>query len=85
LQTSKQALLTALKENICGKVTRVLVKGSIEVYPLPDFGAVEIGLHRFINHQENDHVSPPEKFICIWRLRNGKWQMFRVISTHGGS
>lgn len=85
LETSKTALLAALKANICGKVTRVLVKGSIEVYPIPNFGAVEIGLHRFINHQENDHVSPAEKFICVWRLRNGKWQMYRVISTHGGS
>jgi Domain of unknown function (DUF4440) len=85
LSTSKQAILTAIKENICGKVTRVLVKGSLEVYPLPNFGAVEIGLHRFINHQENDHVSPPERFIIVWRNRNGKWQISRVISLHGGS
>lgn len=85
LTTSKKDLLAALKANICGKVTRVLVQGSIEVYPLPGFGAVEIGLHKFINHQENNSVSPPEKFICIWRLRDGKWQMYRVISTHGGS
>jgi Domain of unknown function (DUF4440) len=85
LSTSKQAILTAIKENICGKVTRVLVKGSLEVYPLPNFGAVEIGLHRFINHQENDHISPPERFILVWRNRNGKWQISRVISLHGGS
>jgi len=31
LMTSKQALLDAIKKNICGKVTRVLVPGSIEV------------------------------------------------------
>jgi len=85
LSTSKQAILTAIKENICGKVTRVLVKGSLEVYPIPNFGAVEIGLHRFINHRENDHVSPPERFIVLWRNRNGKWQITRVISLHGGS
>src|ERR1700744_1522446 len=30
LSTSKQDMLKALKENICGKVTRVLVPGSIE-------------------------------------------------------
>jgi hypothetical protein len=84
LQTSKAALLKALKENICGKVSRVLVKGSIEVYPLPGFGAVEIGLHQFINHAENDHVSQPDKFIVIWRLTNNKWQITRVISLHQG-
>ncbi|HLY69734.1 MAG TPA: nuclear transport factor 2 family protein, partial [Puia sp.] len=50
LETSKKDLLAAIKENICGKVTRVLVKGSLEVYPIPGYGAVEIALHQFINH-----------------------------------
>ena len=54
LMTSKKDLLAALKANICGKVTRVLVPGSIEVYPVPGFGAIEIGYHRFINHQESE-------------------------------
>jgi len=82
LQTSKQALLDALKKNICGKVTRVLVPGSIEVYPIAGFGAVEIALHRFINHQESETPSKPDKFIVVWRLRNGVWQITRVISLH---
>jgi hypothetical protein len=85
LERSKQRLLQALKDNICGKVTRVLVKGSIEVYPIPNFGAVEIGLHRFINHQENNSLSKPDKFILIWRHTNGKWLIYRVISLHMGS
>jgi Domain of unknown function (DUF4440) len=85
LETSKQKLLAAIKENICGKVTRVLVKGSIEVYQIPNFGAVEIGLHRFINHAENNNVSRPDKFIIIWRHRNDKWQITRVISLHTGN
>jgi hypothetical protein len=84
LQTSKQVLLAALKANICGKVTRVFVKGSLEVYPIPGYGAVEIGLHRFINHQEHDALSKPDRFIAVWRLRDGKWQMTRVISLHMG-
>ena len=82
LQTSKQAVLEALKKNICGKVTRVLVKGSIEVYPIAGFGAVEIGLHRFINHQESELPSKPDKFIMVWRYKNDKWQITRVISLH---
>src|SRR5580692_2260242 len=85
LQTSKKMLLAAIKENICGKVTRVLVKGSIEVYQIPNFGAVEIGLHRFINHAENDHLSRPDKFIVIWRHKNDQWQITRVVSLHTGN
>jgi len=82
LMTSKKDLLAALKANICGKVTRVLVPGSIEVYPIGTWGAVEIGLHRFINHQESETPSKPDKFIVIWRHRDNKWQITRVVSLH---
>ena len=85
LQTSKKALLAAIKENICGKVTRVLVKGSIEVYGIPGYGAIEIGLHRFINHQESETPSKPGRFVMFWRYRDGKWQITRVASMHGGN
>jgi uncharacterized protein DUF4440 len=82
LMTSKKDLLDAIKKNICGKVTRVLVKGSIEVYPIPGFGAVEIALHKFINHGEGDSVSKPDKFIVVWHQKGDKWQITRVISLH---
>lgn len=82
LETNKQVVLDAIRRNICGKVTRVLVKGSIEVYPIAGYGAVEIGLHRFINHQESETPSKPDKFIMIWRHQNHRWQITRVISLH---
>ena len=82
LSTSKKDVLDAIKANICGKVTRVLVPGSIEVYPIAGYGAIEIGLHRFINHQENDHLSKPDKFICVWQQKGDTWQITRVISLH---
>ena len=82
LETNKQALLDAIRKNICGKVTRVLVGGSIEVYPIAGYGAVEIGLHQFVNHVESETPSKPDKFIIIWRHRNNRWQITRVISLH---
>ena len=82
LTTSKQALLDAIKNNICGKVTRELVPGSIEVYPIAGFGAVEMGLHRFINHAEGDLRSKPDKFIVVWKQKGDQWQITRVISLH---
>jgi len=82
LETSKAKLLAAIKENICGKVTRVLVPGSIEVYPLPGYGAVEMAQHQFINHAEHDVLSKPDKFVVVWRYRNKQWQITRVISLH---
>jgi len=85
LTTSKQELLKGIKENICGKVTRVLDKESVEVYPIPGFGAVEIGYHRFINHQESEKPSGPGRFVIFWRQKDGQWQLYRIASMHAGS
>jgi hypothetical protein len=82
LSTSKTEILESIKKNVCGKVTRELVKGSIEVYPIPGYGAVEMGLHMFHNSQEKDHKPHSSKFIIIWQNKNGKWIISRVISLH---
>lgn len=81
LMTSKKALIEALKKNICGKVTRELQAGSIEVYPVPGYGAVEMGLHRF--HNKNDTGRGKyARFVHVWRNDNGQWKITRVISLH---
>ena len=83
LSTSKPGLVTALKNNICDKVTRELLKGSIEVYPIPNYGAVEMGIHRFHNNQEKDGgPSRFSKFVHIWHREDGGWRLSRVISLH---
>lgn len=83
LNTSKQEILEATKKNICGKVTRELVKGSIEVYPIHGFGAVEMGLHKFHNNtQKETGPSKASKFVIIWRYKNNTWKITRVISLH---
>ena len=81
LATGKQKLLDALKENICGKVRRVLVPGTLEIYPLNHYGAVEIGVHRF-HHPGRDDREPvgEAKFIHLWQYRDGAWKVTRVIS-----
>ncbi|MBV9987530.1 MAG: nuclear transport factor 2 family protein [Chitinophagaceae bacterium] len=82
LTTSKKEIMEAIRNNICGKVTRELVKGSIEVSPIPGYGAIEMGLHMFHNNQEKDQVPHPSKFIIIWRNQNNRWSITRVISLH---
>lgn len=82
LLTSKTKLIEALKNNICGKVTRELLKGSIEVYPINDYGAVEMGYHRFHNINDTDQNSHFARFVHIWKKENGAWKITRVISLH---
>lgn len=82
LSTSKQEILESIEKNICGKVTRELVEGSIEVHEIPGFGAVQIGMHKFHNSQEPDAISKASKFITIWRNDDENWKISRVISLH---
>jgi ketosteroid isomerase-like protein len=83
LMTSKNELIEATKKNICGKVTRELVKESVEVYPIHDFGAIEIGLHKFKNNQEPaDTPSKIGRFMIIWKKENNSWKISRVVSLH---
>lgn len=81
LTTSKTQLMDGLKNNICGKVTRVLKEGSIEVYPIKDYGAVQMGQHGFYNLAEKNKVKYA-KFVHIWRLDGDTWQLTRVVSLH---
>lgn len=81
LSRGRAALLEGIKNNICGKVTRELVPGSLEVYPIADYGAVEIGVHRFRHpgHETSDSIGEA-KFIHLWQKTNGAWKVTRVIS-----
>ncbi|MBB5343419.1 nuclear transport factor 2 family protein [Tunturibacter empetritectus] len=87
LAVGKQVFLDAIKNNICGKVTRELVPGTLEVYPLHGYGAVEIGVHRFHHPGTQDHgVVGEAKFITLWQYKDGAWKVSRVISyDHHGA
>lgn len=82
LATSKAGVLESIEKNICGKVTRSLVEGSVEVHEIPGYGAVEMGMHKFFNNQEPNAESKPSRFITIWKKNQSNWTITRVISLH---
>ncbi len=86
LMTGKQNLVEALKKNICGKVRRELVPGTMEVYPMEGYGAVQMGVHRF-HHPGADDKEPvgEAKFIHLWQKKDGVWKITRVISYDHGA
>jgi ketosteroid isomerase-like protein len=63
-------------------IRRELIKGTLEVHQLGDFGAVEIGIHRIYhtNKGETEHISGDYKFIHVWQKKDGVWKLKRVIS-----
>ena len=77
----KEKLTESVKNNICGKVTRELVPGTLQVHPMKGYGAVEIGVHRFHHPGHEDTESVGEaKFIHLWKCKDGAWKITRVIS-----
>ncbi|MES2277307.1 MAG: nuclear transport factor 2 family protein [Bacteroidota bacterium] len=63
-------------------LTRKLVPGTMEVYPIKDFGAIEIGHHTF-SHVENGKLQVATyKFMQIWQKKDGIWRVTREI-TYG--
>jgi hypothetical protein len=79
LSVGKEPFLAAIKQNICGKVQRELLLGTLEVYPLKGYGAVEIGIHRFHHPQSPENVGDA-KFVMLWQNKDSVWKVTRVIS-----
>ena len=79
-----EGVMSALRKNICGKVHRDPVPGTLEVYPLKGYGAVASGLHRFCDSRKyrtcEEGTSGAAKFVTLWTQKNGRWRMSRVIS-----
>jgi hypothetical protein len=65
------------KEN---KLSRQLVKGSLEVYPIKDYGAIETGVHQFKHKENGKMVTGTFKFLIIWQKKDGQWEITRVVS-----
>jgi hypothetical protein len=81
LSRSRQTAVEQIKKNICGKVRRELVPGTLEVYPVKGYGAVAMGVHRFY-HPGRDNIETPgeAKFVILWQKKDGAWKMTRAIS-----
>ena len=80
---SKADMVEATRKNICGRVRRELVKGSAEVYPIANYGAIEIGFHRFFNKEDSSSSNNPAgRYVIVWKKIDTGWQISRVISLH---
>ena len=62
------------------KLTRELVKGSLEVHPIKDYGAIEIGVHQFRHIENGKEEIGTFKFVMIWQQKDDQWKISRVIS-----
>ncbi len=75
----RKSMLANTRTYVAGKYRRELIPGSLKVYPIKGFGAIETGLHRFrqISTGECDGMA---EFTHVWRFKNNRWQITRVLS-----
>ena len=59
-------------------VTRSLVPGSVEVYPMKGYGAIQMGRHVFA--RKGEPGSEVAKFVHLWKQEHGAWRLARVLS-----
>jgi ketosteroid isomerase-like protein len=61
-------------------IRRELVRGSLEVYPIRDYGAIEIGAHRFCHVENGKDDCGTFKFVHVWQKQPRGWKITRVVS-----
>ena len=73
-------LTESIKKNICGgDVRRELVAGTLQAHYMKGFGAVQMGVHRFL-HPKSNTPAGEARFIHLWQYNNGAWKITRAIS-----
>ena len=61
-------------------ITRTLVPGTLEAYPVKNYGAVHIATQRFCHVENGRQDCGNSKFVMVWQQQAGTWQITRVVS-----
>lgn len=64
------------------RARRELVRDSVAVYPLNNYGALQMGIHRFyaVSPGEPDRLTETGRFTTVWKMENGQWRIARALS-----
>lgn len=76
---TREEMIGRTRANVCGNYRRELVPGTLEVFPIKGFGAIAQGTHRFCGLSATDCPGEAD-FVMVWRERDGRWQVTRVLS-----
>jgi hypothetical protein len=76
---TRQDYIEKTRENVCGKFRRVLTEGSLQVFPIEGYGAIEEGHHTFCDI-ESGKCFGKAKFLIVWHHSTKGWEITRVFS-----
>ena len=80
LMVGKEAFLTAIKQNICGKVERTIVPGTLEAEPLKTFWSGGVRARTGFTHPGGTEGGGEARSVMLWQNKSGVWKVTRVIS-----
>jgi ketosteroid isomerase-like protein len=84
-----QTGLTSYEENMAAfeglfargdGLRRDLVRDRLEVYPVGDHGAIQVGAHTFCHVEGDREDCGTFPFVTVWRKEDAAWKVARVIS-----
>ena len=61
-------------------IRRELVPGSLRIYPVKGYGAIEVGSHRFCHDEHGRPDCGTFEFVHIWKKQDAQWRITRVVS-----
>ncbi len=64
------------------KLRRELVESSLEVHPISNYGAIEMGSHRFFQTAggQNEREVTVSRFVHLWQKTGDQWKISRAFS-----
>lgn len=76
---NREQFIQAVKKNICNKVQRRALPGTMEVYPMAKIGAIQMGQHCFAEAGKPDCIQRG-RYTLLWRFDGTTWRIAKVFS-----
>ncbi|MFD2561546.1 nuclear transport factor 2 family protein [Aquimarina rubra] len=79
-------MMSSVENGLCNpenpRVRREVEEGSVEVFPLNNYGAIITGEHVFYVSEKGkeERLAEIAKFTHVWQHKNDQWKMTRVLS-----
>ena len=61
-------------------IRRELVPGTLRIFPIRGYGAIEVGSHRFCHDEHGRRDCGTFEFVHVWKKQDAHWRITRVVS-----
>jgi hypothetical protein len=91
LTVSADSLFKSMRKGLCGNpnwyLRREAIPGTVQVFPMNNYGAILSGEHLFYVNEKGkpERLDGIAKFTHVWRYKDNQWKMHRVLSYDHGS